>query len=57
MEKAAEQGSAIAAAVEGVERQWGPNYSGLYLCLEILWVASVLLEVASYIKSLIEIML
>lgn len=36
MEKAAEQGSAIAAAVEGVERQWGPNYSGLYLCLEVL---------------------
>lgn len=28
MEKAAEQGSAIAAAVEGVERQWGSNYSG-----------------------------
>ena len=30
MEKAAEQGSAIAAAVEGVERQWGNNFSGLY---------------------------
>lgn len=28
MEKAAEQGSAIAAAVEGVERQWGSNYTG-----------------------------
>jgi hypothetical protein len=28
MEKAAEQGSAIAAAVEGVERQWGNNFSG-----------------------------
>lgn len=28
MEKAAEQGSAIAAAVEGVERQWGSNFSG-----------------------------
>ncbi|KAI4343487.1 hypothetical protein L6164_010828 [Bauhinia variegata] len=27
MEKAAEQGSAIAAAVEGVERQWGSNLS------------------------------
>ncbi|XP_077248806.1 CBS / octicosapeptide/Phox/Bemp1 (PB1) domains-containing protein [Tasmannia lanceolata] len=27
MEKAAEQGSAIAAAVEGVERQWGSNFS------------------------------
>ncbi|GMN33177.1 hypothetical protein TIFTF001_004013 [Ficus carica] len=27
MEKAAEQGSAIAAAVEGVERQWGNNFS------------------------------
>lgn len=31
MEKAAEQGSAIAAAVEGVERQWGSNFSGYYL--------------------------
>lgn len=28
MEKAAEKGSAIAAAVEGVERQWGSNFSG-----------------------------
>ena len=28
MEKAAEQGSAIAAAVEGVERQYGNNFSG-----------------------------
>lgn len=28
MEKAAEQGSAIAAAVEGVERQRGSNVSG-----------------------------
>ena len=33
MEKAAEQGSAIAAAVEGVERQWGSNFSGLYLVI------------------------
>lgn len=32
MEKAAEQGSAIAAAVEGVERQWGSDFSGM-LCL------------------------
>jgi hypothetical protein len=29
LEKAAEQGSAIAAAVEGVERQLGSNFSGL----------------------------
>lgn len=28
MEKAAEHGGAIAAAVEGVERQWGSNFSG-----------------------------
>ena len=34
MEKAAEQGSAIAAAVEGVERQWGSNFSGK---LALLW--------------------
>ncbi|KAL6219721.1 hypothetical protein ACLB2K_007480 [Fragaria x ananassa] len=36
MEKAAEQGSAIAAAVEGVERQWGANYSAPYAFLETL---------------------
>lgn len=29
LEKAAEQGSAIAAAVEGVERQLGGNFSGI----------------------------
>ena len=29
LEKAAEQGSALAAAVEGVERQFGSNFSGL----------------------------
>lgn len=28
MEKAAERGSAIAAAVESVERQWGSTFSG-----------------------------
>jgi hypothetical protein len=28
MEKAAEQGSAIAAAMEGVERQWGNEFTG-----------------------------
>lgn len=31
LEKAAEQGSAIAAAVEGVERQLGGNFSSLAL--------------------------
>lgn len=36
MEKAAEQGSAIAAAVEGVERQWGSNFSGTSAFIEIL---------------------
>ncbi|KAF4403577.1 hypothetical protein G4B88_002430 [Cannabis sativa] len=36
MEKAAEQGSAIAAAVEGVERQWGNNFSAPYAFLETL---------------------
>ncbi|GMY12579.1 CBS domain-containing protein CBSCBSPB3 isoform X2 [Fagus crenata] len=36
MEKAAEQGSAIAAAVEGVERQWGNNFSGPYAFIETL---------------------
>ncbi|KAB2628781.1 CBS domain-containing protein CBSCBSPB3-like [Pyrus ussuriensis x Pyrus communis] len=34
--KAAEQGSAIAAAVEGVERQMGGNFSAPYAFLEIL---------------------
>ncbi|CAA6660593.1 unnamed protein product [Spirodela intermedia] len=36
MEKAAEQGSAIAAAVEGVERQWGSNFSAPYALIETL---------------------
>nr|XP_010930861.1 CBS domain-containing protein CBSCBSPB3 [Elaeis guineensis] len=36
MEKAAEQGSAIAAAVEGVERQWGSNFSAPYAFIESL---------------------
>jgi hypothetical protein len=30
MEMAAEQGSAIAAAMEGVERQWGTDFPGLF---------------------------
>lgn len=36
MEKAAEQGSAIAAAVEGVERQWGNNFSAPHAFIETL---------------------
>ncbi|TYK02779.1 CBS domain-containing protein CBSCBSPB3 [Cucumis melo var. makuwa] len=36
MEKAAEQGSAIAAAVEGVERQWGSDFSAPYAFIETL---------------------
>lgn len=36
MEKAAEQGSAIAAAVEGVERQWGSNFSAPSAFIETL---------------------
>lgn len=36
MEKAAEQGSAIAAAVEGVERQWGTNFSAPSAFIETL---------------------
>jgi hypothetical protein len=31
LEKAAEQGSALAAAVEGVERQLGGNFSGIHI--------------------------
>ncbi|KAF0888454.1 hypothetical protein E2562_014264 [Oryza meyeriana var. granulata] len=36
LEKAAEQGSAIAAAVEGVERQLGGNFSAPYAFIETL---------------------
>ncbi|KAG7560653.1 CBS domain [Arabidopsis thaliana x Arabidopsis arenosa] len=36
MEKAAEQGSALAAAVEGVEKQWGSGYSAPYAFIETL---------------------
>jgi len=35
MEKAAEQGSAIAAAMEGVERQWGNDFPGLFALLPL----------------------
>jgi hypothetical protein len=35
LEKAAEQGSAIAAAVEGVERQLGGNFTGLAIYIFI----------------------
>ncbi|KAG0541115.1 hypothetical protein BDA96_03G468200 [Sorghum bicolor] len=36
MEKAAEQGSAIAAAMEGVERQWGNDFPGPHAFMESL---------------------
>ncbi|KAJ4952777.1 hypothetical protein NE237_029609 [Protea cynaroides] len=36
MEKAAEQGSAIAAAVEGVERQWGSCFPASYAFIDTL---------------------
>ncbi|XAR73158.1 hypothetical protein NMG60_11007029 [Bertholletia excelsa] len=36
MEKAAEQGSALAAAVEGVDRQWGTNFSAPSAFVETL---------------------
>ncbi|KAJ8539921.1 hypothetical protein K7X08_026310 [Anisodus acutangulus] len=36
MEKAAEQGSAITAAVEGIERQWGNNFSAPSAFIETL---------------------
>ncbi|KAJ6419381.1 hypothetical protein OIU84_029482 [Salix udensis] len=36
MEKAAEQGSVIAAAVEGVERQWGNNFTAPHAFIETL---------------------
>ncbi|GAB4835516.1 CBS domain-containing protein cbscbspb3 [Ancistrocladus abbreviatus] len=36
IEKAAEQGSAIAAALEGVERQWGSNFTAPYAFIETL---------------------
>ncbi|XP_010912483.1 CBS domain-containing protein CBSCBSPB3 isoform X2 [Elaeis guineensis] len=36
MERAAEKGSAIAAAVEGVERRWGSNFPAPYAFIETL---------------------
>lgn len=36
MEKAAKQGSAIAVAMEGVERQWGNEFAGLHAFMENL---------------------
>jgi hypothetical protein len=41
MEKAAEQGSAIAAAVEGVERQWGNNFTGVWLLLFAVLIITI----------------
>jgi hypothetical protein len=35
MEKAAEQGSTIAAAMEGVEREWGNDFLGLFALLTL----------------------
>jgi hypothetical protein len=43
MEKAAEQGSAIAAAIEGVERQWKSEFAGCFYQLVFICVVSVLL--------------
>jgi hypothetical protein len=44
LEKAAEQGSAIAAAVEGVERQLGGNFSGFCIAyLKILNSKTILI--------------
>jgi hypothetical protein len=36
LEKAAEQESALAAAVEGVERQLGGNFSGIHVLCQLL---------------------
>lgn len=36
LEKAAEQGSALAAAVEGVERQLGGNISSMYIVVSVI---------------------
>lgn len=33
MERAAEKGKAIAAAVEGVEKNWGTSASGMCVCV------------------------
>ncbi|PHT83419.1 hypothetical protein T459_11862 [Capsicum annuum] len=40
MEKAIEQGSAIAATVEEVERQWGNNFSGLTRLISSIFVVA-----------------
>lgn len=43
MERAAEKGKAIAAAVEGVERHWGTAASGLYSRYSLPLLAFILL--------------
>lgn len=45
MERAAEKGKAIAAAVEGVEKHWGGSSSGsLRVCiLNIVYLADILI--------------
>lgn len=49
MERAAEKGKAIVAAVEGVEKHWGTSISSWWICLEyliILLVANIYLGVS-----------
>ena len=45
MERAAEKGKAIAAAVEGVEKNWGTTFSGwwiiFFLCLLLFYFWSL----------------
>lgn len=45
MERAAEKGKAIAAAVEGVEKNWGTSLTGLWKCfnLRIAFLQSLVL--------------
>lgn len=38
MERAAEKGRAIAAAVEGIEKHWGTPTSGLYSIFFFSWL-------------------
>lgn len=40
MERAAEKGKAIAAAVEGVEKLWGTTVSGQSILLHYIFVSS-----------------
>jgi hypothetical protein len=55
LERAAEKGKAIAAAVEGVEKHWGTSISGWWSYLEylIIWFCEIYLDILQKTKFIL----